>query len=429
MHLCSKPFSILFITFAKVQINFSLDFPLFLAKRIAIKGQRTFSKLIVRVTIAALALAILAIILSVAILRGFKDEVTAKQRGFFSDIIIVKQELQETAEGAALELSKEKLQQIRNIPQVLSVSPFATKVGIMNVNGEVEGVVLKGIQEDYPQKYFENILVTGDTLQFDRGDVDSQILISQFLSDRLQLQVGDSFIMNFVQENRNRKRKFTVKGIFRTNSDELDKSYVIGSLDLIRRLNNLGAEEAGAYEIRIADFEKLDEMTRMIEDELPVEMRATNVVEHLADIFSWLKMLDMNDDIIFVLMVIVAIINMISALLITILERTSMIGVLKALGMRNAEIQKVFFYNSVYLIGLGLLIGNVLTLALYWFQTSTHFFKLDPAIYYIEYVPMSIGWQDVVLLNIALAVIALLALFIPSMLVSRISPIKTIQFK
>jgi lipoprotein-releasing system permease protein len=158
-------------------------------------------------------------------------------------------------------------------------------------------------------------------------------------------------------------------------------------------------------------------------------MRATNVVEHLADIFNWLKMLDMNDDIIFVLMVVVAIINMISALLITILERTAMIGVLKALGMRNSAIRKVFFYSSVYLIGAGLLIGNVLTFLLYQFQTKTHFFKLDPSIYYIEYVPMSIGWQDVLFLNLALVAIALLALFIPSMLVTRISPIKTIQFK
>lgn len=394
-----------------------------------IKGQRTFSKLIVRVTIGALALAILAIILSVAILRGFKDEVTAKQRGFFSDIIIVKQELSHAAEGSPLELSPTDLATIQNLPQVLSVSPFATKVGIMNVNGEVEGVVLKGIQKDYPQKYLENILVAGDTLDFGHEDAENQILISQFMSDRLRLSVGDSFIMNFVQENRNRKRKFEVKGVFRTNSDELDKSYVIGSLDLIRKLNGLGPEEAGAYEIRIADFGQLAEVTQLVEDELPIDMKATNVVEHLADIFNWLKMLDMNDDIIFALMVIVAIINMISALLITILERTSMIGVLKALGMRNSAIRKIFLYNSFYLIGAGLLIGNVLTLVLYIFQTTTHFFKLDPAIYYIEYIPMSIGWYDVLLLNMALVIIALLALFIPSMLISRISPIKTIQFK
>jgi lipoprotein-releasing system permease protein len=371
----------------------------------------------------------LAIILSVAILRGFKDEVTAKQRGFFSDIIIVKQDLNQSADGAPLELSLPDLEKIKNLPQVKSVSPFATKVGIMNVNGEVEGVVFKGIESTYPQKYLENILVKGDTLSFDEENPDSQILISQYMSDRLQLHVGDSFIMNFVQENRNRKRKFEVTGVFRTNSDELDKSYVIGSLDLIRRLNDLGPSEAGAYEIRIADFGQLNHVTEQVEDILPVDMRATNVVEHLADIFNWLKMLDMNDDIIFVLMVVVAIINMISALLITILERTAMIGVLKALGMRNSAIRKVFFYSSVYLIGAGLLIGNVLTFLLYQFQTKTHFFKLDPSIYYIEYVPMSIGWQDVLFLNLALVAIALLALFIPSMLVTRISPIKTIQFK
>jgi lipoprotein-releasing system permease protein len=406
-----------------------LDFPLFLARRIVIKGHRTFSKLIVRVTVGALALAILAIILSVAILRGFKDEVTTKQRGFFSDIIIVKQDLNQSADGAPLELSLPDLEKIKNLPQVKSVSPFATKVGIMNVNGEVEGVVFKGIESTYPQKYLENILVKGDTLSFDEENPDSQILISQYMSDRLQLHVGDSFIMNFVQENRNRKRKFEVTGVFRTNSDELDKSYVIGSLDLIRRLNDLGPSEAGAYEIRIADFGQLNHVTEQVEDILPVDMRATNVVEHLADIFNWLKMLDMNDDIIFVLMVVVAIINMISALLITILERTAMIGVLKALGMRNSAIRKVFFYSSVYLIGAGLLIGNVLTFLLYQFQTKTHFFKLDPSIYYIEYVPMSIGWQDVLFLNLALVAIALLALFIPSMLVTRISPIKTIQFK
>lgn len=394
-----------------------------------IRGQRTFSKLIVRVTIGALALAILAIILSVAILRGFKDEVTTKQRGFFSDIIIVKQELSQSADGSPLELSPEDLQKIKNLPYVTSVSPFATKVGIMNVNGEVEGVVFKGVEKTYPQKYFEDILVVGDTLVFDGEGAESQILISQFMSDRLQLDLGDSFIMNFVQENRNRKRKFEVKGVFRTNSDELDKTYVIGSLDLIRKLNNLGPEEAGAYEIRIADFGKLAEVTRLVEEELPIDMKATNVVEHLADIFNWLKMLDMNDDIIFALMVIVAVINMISALLITILERTSMIGVLKALGMRNEAIRKIFFYNSIYLIGAGLLIGNALTFLLYLFQTKTHFFQLDPSIYYIEYVPMSIGWYDVLLLNLALIIIALLALFIPSMLVSRISPIKTIQFK
>jgi len=406
-----------------------LNFPLFLAKRVIFQGERTFSKLIVRVTIGALALAILAIILSVAILRGFKDEVTAKQRGFFSDILVVKQELGQTADRTPIMLSGADFEKIKHLPNVVSVSPFATKIGIMNVRGEVEGVVLKGVDQDYNQKYLDNILIEGDTLDFGADNADNQILISKYTADRLNLGVDSSFIMNFVQENRNRKRKFTVKGIFRTNSEELDNSYVIGSLPLIRKLNNLEGNEAGACEIRVADFEALTQTTDQVNEVLPVDMKATNVVEHLADIFNWLNMLDMNDDIIFVLMVIVAIINMISALLITILERTSMIGVLKSLGMKNRAIRKVFLYNSFYLIGYGLLIGNILALTLYVFQTQTHFFKLDPSIYYIEYIPMSIGWQDVMFLNIALVAIALLVLFIPSMLITRISPIKTIQFK
>lgn len=405
-----------------------MNFPLFIAKRIIFKGQRTFSKLIVRVTIGALALAIIAILLSVAILRGFKNEITDKQRGFFSDIIITKQDLNQ-AENAPISLSTAKVEEILGIPNVVSISSFATKVGIMNVNGEVEGVLLKGVESTYDQSFLAKTLVSGDTLNFKGESADSQLLISSYLSERLQLELNDSFVMSFVQDNRTRKRKFVVKGIFRTNSEELDNNYVIGSLDLIRRLNNLGDTEAGAYEIRIKDFDQLQQTTDEVDDVLPLEMKSTNVVEHLADIFNWLKMLDMNDDIIFVLMVIVAIINMISSLLITILERTFLIGMLKAMGMINREIRKIFLLNSLYLIGYGLVIGNAVALFLYFLQNQTHFFKLDPAIYYIEYVPMSIDFGTVVLLNVSIVLIALLTLFVPSMLISRISPIKTIQFK
>lgn len=381
-----------------------------------------------RVTIGALALAIIAILLSVAILRGFKDEITDKQRGFFSDIIITKQDLNQ-AENTPISLSDIKLKEISRIPNVVSVSPFATKVGIMNVNGEVEGVLLKGIESTYNQSFLAKTLVEGDTLDFKEEGADSQLLISSYLSERLQLKLNDSFVMSFVQDNRTRKRKFIVQGIFRTNSEELDKNYVIGSLELIRRLNNLGEREAGAYEVRIKDFNVLEQTTVAVDDALPLDMKSTNVVEHLADIFNWLKMLDMNDDIIFVLMVIVAIINMISSLLITILESTFLIGMLKAMGMVNREIRKIFLFNSLYLIGCGLIIGNAVALFIYFVQNKTQFFKLDPTIYYIEYVPMSIDFGTVVLLNISIVLIALITLFIPSMLISRISPIKTIQFK
>lgn len=402
-----------------------MSFPLFLASRIVLKGERTFSKLIVRVTIGALSLAILAILLSVAILRGFKEEITSKQRGFFSDVILTKQEFL-ADDGSAISLETDVLAKIKRIPNVLSITSFATKIGIMNVGGEVEGVILKGLNADYNQSFLNKTLVQGDTLNL---SFENEMLISEYLSNRLKLAVGDAFVMSFVENNRTRKRKFEVKGVFRTNSDELDKNYVIGNIGVIRGLNNLNEEDVGAYEVRVKDFLLLDQTTELIQAELPVDMKATNVVEQLSDIFNWLKMLDMNDDVIFVLMVIVAVINMISSLLITILERTFMIGMLKALGMINAEIRKVFLYNSIFIIGIGLLIGNSLAFLLYFFQNKTHFFKLDPGIYYIEYVPLSIDFSTVILLNSSILLIALLTLFIPSMLISKISPIKTIQFK
>ncbi|GGH12842.1 ABC transporter permease [Sphingobacterium alkalisoli] len=379
-------------------------------------------------TIGALALAVIAIILSVAILRGFKDEVTAKQRGFFSDVIISKNDLNDSYENSPISLSSGDLDRILRLSNVVDVVPFATKAGVMNVDGEVEGVLLKGVDKNYDQSFLARTLVAGDTLNFVDRDSDTEILISKLLSDRLNLKVGDDFIMYFVQKPI-RKRKMFVKGVFQTNSAELDKMYVIGSLDLIRRLNNLGEADAGAYEVRVENFDDIQQTTAAVDEELPVTLKATNIIEQFPDVFNWLKMLDMNDDIIFVLMVIVAVINMISALLISILERTSMIGILKSLGMANRQIRKIFLYNSIYLIGCGLVLGNIITIGLYFFQTNTRFFKLDPSIYYIEYVPMSITWYDVVLLNLAIVFIALVTLYIPSMLISRISPIKTIQFK
>ncbi len=405
-----------------------MNFPYFLAKRITLSGQRTFSKLIVRVTIGALTLAIMAIIMAVAILNGFKQEITEKQRGFFGDIIILKNERSDSYVNTPISLSNEQINVLEKHQNVVNIYPFATKAGIMNVKGEVEGVLLKGIDKDYDQEFLSKTILEGETIDFNAEDAESQLLISSLTANRLHLKVGDSFIMYFIQEPV-RKRKFVVKGIFTTNSEELDKIYVIGSLSLIRRLNNLGEKEVGGYEVRVKDFSQLALTTESLNEELPIELYATNVIEQMPDIFNWLNMLDMNDNIIFVLMVVVAVINMISALLISILERSSMIGILKALGMQNAKIRTIFLYNSLYLVGFGLILGNVLAIIIYLFQKHTQFFKLDPSIYYVSFVPMDISWLTVVWLNIALVSIALLTLFIPSMLISRISPIKTIQFK
>lgn len=379
-------------------------------------------------TIGALTLAIMAIIMAVAILNGFKKEITEKQRGFFGDIILLKNDTNDSYVNSPISLSKEQIANLENNPNIVDIYPFATKAGIMNVKLEVEGVLLKGIDQDYDQQFLSKTILEGDTINFAAEDAENQLLISSLTANRLNLKVGESFIMYFIQEPV-RKRKFTVKGIFSTNSEELDKVYVIGSLSLIRRLNNLTESEVGGYEVRVKDFNQLGVTTEQMNDALDNSMYATNVVMQMPDIFNWLNMLDMNDNIIFVLMVVVAVINMISALLISILERSSMIGLLKALGMQNKRIRTVFLYNSLYLIGYGLLLGNIFAILIYFFQTKTAFFKLDPSVYYVSFVPMDISWITVLWLNVALVGIALITLFIPSMLISRISPIKTIQFK
>lgn len=423
--MCRRHF---LLTLRRYKFNLSLNFPYFLAKRITLFGNRTFSKLIVRVTVGALTLAIMAIIMAVAILKGFKQEITDKQRGFFGDIMIVNNSYDASYENTPISLSSYELSRIRQLPNVVGVYPFANKSGIIHVNSEVEGVLMKGIDDSYRQDFLSKIIVKGDTIDFQSGGANEQVLISEITAQRLQLDVGDSFIMYFVQQPV-RKRKFEVKGIYSTNSEEVDKVYIIGSLDVIRRLNNLKKGDVGGYEIRVQDFAQLFPTTFDLDDELPHTLVTTNVVEQLPDVFNWLEMLDMNDNVIFFLMVVVALINLISALLISILERSSMIGVLKALGMQNRKIRRIFLYNSAYLIGYGLVIGNVLALGLYLFQRYTQFFKLDPNIYYVSYVPVDITWYEVAFLNVALVAIVLLSLIIPSMLISRISPIKTIQFK
>jgi lipoprotein-releasing system permease protein len=405
-----------------------LNFPYFLANRIAFSGKRTFSKLIVRVTIGAIALAIAAIIISIAVLRGFKGEIISKQRGFFADVLVLRYDLNKNYENSPISLTPQLQKSILADPQVYSINPFATKAGIINVNDEVEGVVLKGIDSLYDQQPVKNMLLDGNTIDFKSENVDNQILISKYLADRLLLKVGDDFIMYFVQEPI-RKRKFVIKGIFNTGSEELDKVYVIGSLNVIRKLSNLDDNEVGGYEIRIKDFSQLAQTTSKIEDMLPIDMQAINIKDQVPDIFQWLDLLDMNTKIIFILMTVVAIINMISALLITILERTSMIGILKALGYHNAGIRRVFMYSALYLIGLGLLIGNLIGLGFYFLQDYTHFFKLDEQTYYISYVAVKLYWSDVILVNLAVVFIGMISLFIPSMLITKISPIKAISFK
>ena len=405
-----------------------MNFSFYLAQRLTLKSKRTFSKLIVRMSVLAIALGVAVMILSMAIVKGFKQEIREKVRAFSGDVQVLKNDLNYSLENSSFNLSKSVLEELQSDSSLLSVQAFATKPGIIKVNNEIEGVVLKGIDDSYSAKSIQSILVSGRSINFaDTVQAQKEILISTHTARLLHVKVGDDFVMYFVQEPL-RKRKFTVVGVYNLGVEEVDNSYVIGSLSLIRRLNNWSDSQVGGYEIRLKDFNRLEERAAAIHQSLPIETKAFTVKELYPTIFQWLSLLDINTQVVFALMLAVALINMVSALLIMILERTTFIGLLKALGSSNWAIRKLFLYQAVFIIGLGLLLGNVLGLGIGFMQQYTHVLPLDEASYYMNFVPIQLEWMDVIWINLGTLSICLLVLLLPSLLISRIVPVKALRF-
>ncbi len=406
-----------------------MSFSSFIASRITFKSKRTFSKLIVRIAIVGIMLGLGVMILSLAVVRGFKQEIREKMRGFAGDIQVVRYDLNESYENSPFDENIKFEKQALSEHMITHVMPFATKPGIIRAKDEIEGVVLKGVEKNYDWSFFKKIMITGKVIDFtDSVAAQKQIMISQQTADRLKLKVGDDILMYFVQEPL-RTRKFKICGIFSSGVDEVDKTYVVGALSLIQRLNDWSPNQIGGYELRVDDFDRLNDAANYLDGILPIKLKAYTILQTYPTIFEWLKLLDTNTVVMLVLMLAVAVINMISALLIMILERTSMIGMFKAMGATNWSLQKIFLYNAFYLVGVGLILGNILGFGLGYLQSITHFFKLDPASYYMSFVPVQFNWLDATLLNLGTLVICFLVLIIPSTLVTKISPVKAIRFK
>ncbi|MCX2479977.1 ABC transporter permease [Pedobacter sp. MC2016-15] len=401
----------------------------FIARRIAIKSERTFSKLIVRIAISGVMLSLAVMMLSVAIIKGFKTEIQEKVRGYVGDVRVFKLDLNNSFELTPFVPSSKTLSDLKNNKNILFYQPYATKPAIISANDEVEGINFKGIDSSFNWNYIRKHLVTGRVIDFtDSLKATKEIMISAFTANRLKLKTGDTFIMYFVQ-NPPRKRPFKIVGIYDIGVEEIDKGFVLGDINIIRRLNNWEPNQIGGIEIRLKNFSALQPVSEEIYSNLDMNLKSESVQEYFPNIFTWLSLLDVNTKVLLILMMIVGVINMITALLIMILERTNMIGMLKAFGMTDYSVMKVFLYNALYLVGLGLLLGNVLGLGLGFLQQYTHIFKLNQSSYYLAYVPIEFHLTDILLLNLATLVICLLVLILPSMLVSRVSPLKAIRFK
>lgn len=417
-----------------------MDVNLYIARRIfsAKENRDNLSHRIVNIALLGIILGLVVLILSVAIVTGYKSEVGRKVIGFGSHMQIVNLDSNESFETSPISQNQPFLPELKNIDGIRHVQVFATKPGIIKTGSGIQGVVLKGIGPDFDWSFFLENKVAGEPFHVQDTVRSNKVWISKQMADLLNAKIGDKLSMFFVNppEIIPRQRKFELAGIYKTSLDEFDRLFVLADINHLRKLNNWTDDQVSGFELLETDFRQLDQQEKMVRNLLlrytrpdsPV-LQVVSIKEKYRQIFDWLGMLDINVWIILTLMVLVAGFNMVSSLLVIILERTQMIGILKAMGARSWSIRKVFLYFSVMLILKALVWGNVLGIGICLLQQYTHFFKLDATSYYLEYVPVNLSIVHLLLLNVGTVVITTLMLVLPSYFITKISPEKIIRFE
>lgn len=374
-------------------------------------------------------------LVSVFIVTGFKNEIRDKVIGFGSHIQILNYDSNLSYETQAIYTYPEIYEKLKTIDGVDHIQNFAIKAGIIKAKDDIQGLVLKGVDASFDWTFFNKSLIDGETFQVSDSSYTNDILISAYIAKKLHFNIGDPVRMWFIDEQP-RFRKFTVKGIYETSLTELDKTFGLVDIKHIQKLNGWEKDQVSGYEISVSNFKDLSEILWDIRDmtsgyyfEDGSRMKASSIIERYPQIFDWLELQDLNVIIILFLMLIVAGFNMISGLLILILDRTYMIGILKALGSTNLMIRKIFLYQSFYLILRGLVIGNIIGIGLAFIQKKFELISLNPENYYLSTVPINLDIGNILLINLCASLAIMLFLIVPSMLVSKISPSKTISFK
>ena len=401
----------------------------FIAKRLftAKEENKSYTKPILRIAILAIALSVAVMLLSVMVVTGFKNNISDKIIGFGSHITISSFSDNQSYETEPIQISESLYTSILEDPEVKHISTFATKAGIIKTNDEILGVVLKGVSSDYDWKFFNNNLVAGKCFNVSDSVKTNQVLISENSANTLDLGVGDDLIMYFVQ-NPPRVRKFEISGIYNTALTDFDKLFVMGDIKHIQSLNSWKNKQVGGVEIVVNNFNDLELVTEAVYEKIPYNLNAQSIKEKTPQIFDWLDLQNINVRVILILMLIVGGINMITALLILILERTKMIGILKALGANNWSVRRVFLYSAGHLILKGLFWGNCIAIGFAFLQKKFSIISLDSNIYYMNTVPIDFDFTAILLLNVGTIIVCYLILIIPSIIITKITPVKAIRF-
>lgn len=389
-----------------------------------------------RVATIGIAVGLAVMIVSVCVIVGFKKEIRNKTIGFGSHIQISNFDTNNTYETAPIEMDDTLMTSLANISEVKHIQRFATKPGIIKTDEEFQGIVLKGAGNDFNWDFFKSNMVQGNILSHNDSTSKNEAIISKSLADLLKLKLGDGFITYFLQDDI-RARKFKIVGIYSTNFEEYDRLFVLTNLQTVQKLNNWQTNQFSGIEIKLGDFSQIENAYNQVYmhcanrfDENGKGYYITTIKQVNPQIFSWLELLDMNVWLILFLMISVAGFNIISGLLILILERTNMIGILKSYGATNWSVRKIFLYHSMFLIGKGMMWGNVIGLGLCAVQYFFHVVPMpDAKSYYTAFVPVSFDWIFILLLNVGTFIISVLMLVGPSYLITKISPAKIVRYE
>ena len=410
-----------------------MNLAFYIAKRIAFNRQKSFSRFIIRLSVAATALSVMAMIITLAFVNGFQQTVSEKVFSFWGHVRVQKYEPNKSLVAEETPIDKNDTIELllRKEPGVQQVQSFATKSAVIEKNKEIDGVLIKGIEKGYDSTKLKPFLLEGRWISFPDSSYSKEIIISKPMATELQIKLNDTITVYFIsiEDGSKTYRKLSVAGIYKTGIEEYDKLFVLSDLRLIRRVNNWAPTQTGGYEIFLSDYKHIDSVSNHLSDALPAEWMSRSIREVYPNIFDWLNIQDVNRNVIFIVMAVVAIINLITCLLILILERTRMVGILKAIGTPDGMIQQIFLYQATVITLAGIGIGFISGIGICLLQQYTGFIKLDEASYYVSTAPVHIIWWQVTTVCISTAVVCYLSLLIPTLLIRKINPVKAIQFR
>ena len=409
-----------------------MNISFFIAKRLfsTKENNNNYTRPIISIAVLAISLSVSLMMISLIILKGFKNEIYNKVTGFGSHIKITKLTDNQSFENYPINFDDQLYSEILNNANVTNIQTVATKAGIIKNNEEILGVVLKGVGNDYDHSFLKSNLIEGNTLLISEDSLQksNDIVVSESIARKIGCSVGDKLSIYFM-DNPVRVRKLNVIGVYNTGLSEFDDLLVFGDIKQIQKLNNWNSSQIGAYEVSLKDLKFLEDEAEKFYQNLDFNLNTTTIKQSYPQIFDWLALQDLNIIVIIILMLIVGSVNMITALLIIILEKTQFIGLLKSLGASNKIIRRVFLYNSLYLISRGLFFGNLIALGFAVLQQKFSFISLDPEIYFMDTVPVSIDFLPLLYLNIGTIIICYVFLIVPSFIVSKISPVKALRFE